>query len=266
MISYPLFKRNMVSCVKPFIVILAVLCMYTLVIMYMYNPKLSDMLNDFQEALPGVMEATGMTGAATNLLEWMQIYLYGFLMMLFPLIFTVIIVHKLLMSYIDNGSMANILTTPNSRGKIIRTQALCIIIWMALLMAALTMVGIIGAQIMFPDELNVTRYIMLNASTLLIQLLVCGIAFLAACISTESKTYYTFGAGLPLIFFLLQMISNMGEKLENLKYVTIYTLLPAVKIVRGEGGVLSLNLIMAGLAILLFAIGIVWFERRDLSL
>lgn len=52
MISYPLFKRNMASCVKPFIIILAVLCMYTLVIMYMYNPELADMLNDFQEALP----------------------------------------------------------------------------------------------------------------------------------------------------------------------------------------------------------------------
>lgn len=213
-----------------------------------------------------MMEAVGMTGVASNLLEWMQIYLYGFLMILFPLIFTIIIVHKLLMSYIDNGSMANILATPNSRGKVIRTQALCIILWMTILMVSLTVVGIIGAEIMFPDDLNVKRYIMLNASTLLMQLLVCGIAFLAACISTESKTYYTIGAGLPLIFFLMQMISNMGEKLENLKYATIYTLLPAAEIVQGESGAISSNLIMAGLAIALFSIGIIWFERRDLSL
>lgn len=266
MISYPLLKRNMVSCVKPFIIILAVLCMYTLVIMYMYNPELAEMMQDWQEALPGVMEAVGMSGVATNLLEWMQIYLYGFLMLLFPLIFTIIVVHKLLMSYIDNGSMANILATPNSREKIIRTQALSIIIWMTILMTALTIVGIFGAQIMFPDELNIKRYIMLNASTLLMQLLVCGIAFLGACISTESKTYYALGAGLPLIFFLLQMISNMGEKLENLKYVTIYTLLPATEIVQGKSGALGSNLIMAGLAMILFAIGMEWFKRRDLSL
>lgn len=266
MISYPLLKRNMVSCVKPFVIILAVLCMYTLVIMYMYNPELSAMLSDFQKALPGMMEAVGMTGAATNLLEWMQIYLYGFLMMLFPMIFTIILIQKLVMSYIDNGSMANLLATPNSRRKIICTQALSAIIWIVILMAAITVVAIVGGQIMFPDELNVKRYIMLNGSTLLMQLLIAGIAFLSACICSEAKNYYALGAGVPILFFLIQMMSNMGEKLENLKYATVYTLLPAEEIVAGESGVWCQNVAMAVMAAMLFGGGIWWFCRRDLSL
>lgn len=69
-----------------------------------------------------MMAAVGMTGVAANLLEWIKIYLYGFLMILFPLIFIIILVNKLVASYIDNGSMASLLATPNSRGKIIRTQ------------------------------------------------------------------------------------------------------------------------------------------------
>ena len=266
MISYPLLKRNMVSCVKPFIIIFAVLCMYTLMIMYMYNPELSNMLSDFQEALPGIMEAAGMTGAAANLLEWMQIYLYGFLMMLFPMIFTIILIQKLLMSYIDNGSMANLLATPNSRGKIIRTQVLSVGLWVTILMVAITIVGIVGAQMMFPDELDVKRYILLNGSTLLMQLLIAGIAFVAACICTEAKNYYALGAGLPILFFLIQMLSNMGEKLENLRYATVYTLLPAAEIVAGESGVWCQNVAMGLIVIVLFGGGIWWFCRRDLSL
>lgn len=265
MISFSLLKRNMFSCIKPFLIIYAVLCMYTIVIIYMYEPKMADMLNQYQEMMPGIMSAVGMTGVASSLLEWMQIYLYGFLMLLFPLIFIIILVQKLLMGYIDNGSMANLLATPNSRGKLIRTQALSVILWMGILMTAVTAVGIVGSQMMFPNELNVKRYIMLNGSTLFMQLLISGIVFLAACACSEAKNYYGLGAGLPILFFLMQMISNMGEKLENLKYLTVYTLLPTSKIVEGESGVWCQNVIMLGLAVVLFSGGSWWFCRRDLS-
>lgn len=266
MISISLFKRNMFSCLKPFLIIYAVLCMYTIVIIYMYEPKMADMLNQYQEMMPGIMAAAGMTGVASSLLEWMQIYLYGFLMMLFPLIFIIILVQKLVMGYIDNGSMANLLATPNSRGKIIRTQALSVVLWMVILIVAVTAVGIIGSQAMFPGELDVKCYILLNGSTLLMQLLICGIAFLAACVCSEGKNYYVLGAGLPILFFLIQAISNMGEKLENLKYLTAYTLLPASEIVKGESGIWCQNVAMFVLAVILFSGGIWWFCRRDLSL
>lgn len=266
MISFPLLKRNMASCVKPFLIIFAVLCMYTAVIIYMYNPEMSDMLNEYQKLMPQVMAAAGMRGIASTLLEWIQIYLYGFIMMLFPLIFIIILVYKLVMGYIDSGSMANILATPNSRGKIICTQALAAVLWIVLLMAAITLVGIGSAGMMFPGELDVNNYILLNASTLLLQLALTGIAFLSACIFSESKNYYATGAGIPILFFLLQMVSNMGDKLENLKYATIYTLLPAGEIVRGKSGYWKENLILGLIAAVLFGLSIWWFRRRDLSL
>lgn len=42
----------------------------------------------------------------------------------------IIAVNKLVMGFIDNGSMAGILSTPNSRGKIIITQLLSLYIWL----------------------------------------------------------------------------------------------------------------------------------------
>lgn len=261
-----LLKRDMLSCIKIFIILFAVICMYTVIIIYMFNPELADMINDYQQALPEMMSAVGMTGIATNILEWIQIYLYGFIMLLFPLVFLVILIQKLVMGYIDSGSMANLLATPNSRGKIIVTQAAAAILWMVILMGTVTLAGIVSAETMFPGELDIKRYLCLNASTLLLQLAVCGIAFLAACVCSEAKHYYAIGAGIPILFFLIQMISNMGEKLENLKYITIYTLLPAAKIVQGESGYWQENLALAVIAAALFAGGSWWFCHRDLSL
>ncbi len=42
------------------------------------------MLSSYQEALPEMMAAVGMTDVAQNLLEWIRVYLYGFIMPLFP--------------------------------------------------------------------------------------------------------------------------------------------------------------------------------------
>lgn len=260
-----LFKKNILSGIKVIISIFAILCLYTTVIIYMYNPELSDMLSGYQEALPEMMSAVGMTGIAANLLEWIQIYLYGFLMHIFPMIFAIIICNKLVMSYIDRGSMASLLSTPHSRGKIIVTQAVSAILMMVVLMTAVTILGIVSSQVMFPNELDVVRYLQLNASATLLQLIVLGIAFLTACIVDEAKQYYTFGAGIPILFFLLLMISNLGGDMEKVKYFTIYTLFPAENIVQGKEGCLVPNLVMAGMVLVLFGGGIWWFKRRDLS-
>lgn len=265
MISVPLLKRDLKLGLKPFLIVFAVILMYTLVIIYMYDPKLADMLDSFQEAMPGVMAAMGMTGIAANLLEWIQIYLYGFIMLMFPLLFILILTVRLLMGDIDKGSLANLLATPNSRGTIVRTQCLALLILLAALMAAVTGAGILASEAMFPSQLDIGRYVALNASTFLMQAAVAGIVFLVACVASESKQFYLVGAGLPILFYLLQMAGGMGGKLEALKYATLYTLLPAADIVAGNGGVWVQNLVLALIASACFAAGSAWFCRRDLA-
>lgn len=264
MISFALLKRDMATGVKPFIIIFAVLCLYTTVIIYMFNPELASMLSDYQKALPEMMAAVGMTGVAANLLEWIKIYLYGFLMILFPLIFIIILVNKLVASYIDNGSMASLLATPNSRGKIIRTQLLALIIWITLLIICITGVGIATCEILFPGDLDITKYILLNGASLLLQLAVGSIAFFAACLCTEAKHYYMIGAGLPILFFLFQMLANMGEKTEWMKYCTLYTLFPAEQIVAGDSEAALYCIALAGIVVVLAVISHIHFCRRDI--
>lgn len=263
--SKTLLKRSMKSCMKPWLILFAVICMYTVVIIYMYDDEMASMLNEYQELMPDVMAMMGMNGVASSLLEWAQIYLYGFIMMLFPMIFLIIMNNRLVMEYIDSGSMASLLATPNSRGKIIGTQIFAACVLTILLIGAVTGVGIASCEILFPGELDIVKYVLLNVSTCLLNLVICGISFCAACFSRESKYYYMVGAGLPILFFLIQMISNMGEKLEFLKYATIYTLLPTQAIVDGDLSYLAYDGVLLVMAILLFAVGAFHFTKRDMN-
>lgn len=266
MLSIPMLKHNFKACLVPFIIILAFLVMYTTVIIYMYNPELAEMIQGYQEALPEMMAAVGMTGVAASLIEWIQIYLYGFIMLLFPLIFIIIAVNKLVMGFIDNGSLAGILATPNSRGKIILTQLLSLYIWLVILMACVTAVGIVSANMLFPEELDIGKYLCLNAGTLILWFAVASITFLASCLFSDAKYYYFLGAGIPILFFFFNMMGNMGEDLEFFKYATIYSLFPADKLIAGNSEAVLPCIILLLICIVLSAVGGIYFTKRDLSL
>ena len=97
-------------------------------------------------------------------------------------------------------------------------------------MICVTTVGILSSEAMFPGELNTSKYLVLNIGTLMLWLAQTGIAFFFACLFSDSKYYYIFGSGIPVLFFFLQMLANMGGDLKFLKYFTIESLLKTERI------------------------------------
>ena len=266
MISTPLFKRNVLQIIKPLMIFFEVLAMYTGIIIFMYTPSLMSVLGDFEKAMPGMMQAVGMSGNITSLIGFINVYLYGFIMLGFPMIFIIILGNSLIMRYVDSGSMACLLASPNSRHKIIVTQAISMISAIVVLMTVVTVFGIVCSELMFHGELDIKTYIILNASTLLLHLAIAGIVFFSACFFNDSKNFYSVGAGIPLVFFLINMLANMGGKLENFKFFSIYTLLPKDQIIAGESGVAVYNIALVLIAIVLFGAGIARFTKKDFSL
>ena len=93
-----------------------------------------------------------------------------------------------------------------------------------------------------------------------------GIVFLPACIFNDSKWYFFVGAGLLILFFLFQMLGNMGGDLEFFRYLTPFTLFPGEKIVSGQDGTVGSCVIMAVIGAALYGSGAVCFGRKDLPL
>lgn len=263
---YPLWKRNMKQMVKPFIILFAVLTMYYGVIIYMYDPELMSMLNDYQKLMPELMAAVGMTGATDTLLKFINTYLYGFLMMLFPLIYMLIMGNQYLMRYEDSGSLAEILSAPYSRGKIIVTQAASMLLSVVILMAAVAVMGYGFAEGFFSGELDVRGYIELNLFATLLQLAISAIIFFTACIFQESRNYYALACGLPLMFYLFSMLGNMGDTFAWMKNVSIYSLLPADKIINGDTGTGVYLVVQLVIIVVLYGAGIWRFQKKDLFL
>ena len=128
MISNTLLKKEFKSNYKILLIFIAVLTMYEVIIVSMFNPELGETLDAFAKAMPEIMSAFGMANTGSTLTEFLSNYLYGFLLLVFPMILEIILANKLVAKYVDTGSMAYLLSTPNSRKKIVITQGLFVII------------------------------------------------------------------------------------------------------------------------------------------
>lgn len=266
MIAKPLFKLDISKAFRFIFLFLTILAMYSIVIIWMYDPEFANMLTQYQDMMPDMMAAFGMMGDTSSMIAFMNTYLYGFLMLIIPMIFEIMIIDHFVMKYVDNGSLACILATPNSRKKIIVTQIIAIVVSVFLLIGTTAFIGYLSATIMFPGELDIKKYILLNVSIFLLHLTISSIAFLAACHFNEEKNYFLVGAGVPIAFYLLQMLSNMGDNLKNLKYFTLYTLFPAQQIVSGNGDMIRSNLALLFLTVVFYCIGMRRFIKKDLPI
>ena len=265
MISSTLLKKEFKSNYKILLIFISVLTMYETIIIYMFDPELGATLDTFAKTMPEIMSAFGMANTGTNLIEFLANYLYGFLLLVFPMILEIILANKLVAKYVDTGSMAYLLSTLNSRVKIATTQAIFVIVNMIFLILYVTILGIVSSEIMFPGDLDINRFILINISVLAIHIVISGICFFASCISNDMKLAYTIGAGIPIAFYIIQMLANMGGKLENLKYITIFTLFQPNEIAKGnvEVGFIIMSLVIGAV---LYVLGIKIFSKRDLPL
>lgn len=264
--SGALLKENLRSGWKLLVIFCAVLTMYIYVISTMYDPNMASSLALFAQAMPELMGAFGMTAVTTTLAGFMANYLYGFLLVVFPMVFAVMMANKLVARHVDRGSMAWLLASPNCRGRVIVTQAVTLAASMLILVAYATGLAIVLCQAMFPGELEIGAYLMLNLGLFCTLLAISGICFLCSCIFNESKHAVAVGAGIPVFFFLVQMLVNLGDKLENLKYLTILTFFDTDGLLKGSGEAILGAVILAVIGVALYAAGAMIFRKRNLPL
>lgn len=266
MINISLFKQSFKSNYKIILGFMLIMAMYFTVIVEMFDPDNLESMQKMFEALPKeMMSAFGMTLTNTTLIGFMSSYYYGFIAIIFPMLFSIIVANRLIAKLVDKGSMSYLLSTPNTRMKIATTQGAFLIFGITSIMIFITCLGVFVCESIHPGLLDIDKFLLLNFVTWLLQLAISGICFVSSCIFNETKNSLMFGAGIPIGFFVIQMLSNVSDKLDDLKYLTLMTFLDTDKII--EGSSMATNIIvLAILTVILYLIGIAIFKKKDLPL
>lgn len=264
--SITLFKTTLKKNWILLLIFISVLILYTLEMAVIYSPedmeKLTSVLKMFPEEL---MKAMGFSDVVTDLTSYLASWLYGMLMFAFPMIYCIILGNKLVAKTVDNGSMAYLLSTPNSRVKIIVTQGIYAILSVAVLFSTLFGISVLICESKLPNLLDIGAYFKLNVTTMLVNMAVMMITFFFSCLFNDSKYSLLFGAGIPITFLLMNMLGGASKDAELLKKFSIYGLYDPVKLVRGSD-YFNLNMLFLGIIIVLFIASVLVFKRKRLPI
>lgn len=168
--------------------------------------------------------------------------------------------------YLDRGAMAYLLATPNSRTRIALTMIGVMATVLVVLAALVTLTEWGFAEAMFPGELDVQALLQVNAGLLALWLAMAGLCFLSACLFSNSSAALWAGGGLCILFFLMQMVSQVGEKFEFLENVNPLSLFDYYGLAVSEASAAGGAVALAVGAVVLFAAAVAVFDRRNLSL
>lgn len=260
MISLPYLRQNLRSGARVWIPFTLISCIFLVVMCNVFTPSNIGALGDMAAGT-----AAGNILSGSSLIAFMSNSYYAIMAIIFPMLYSIIVGNGLIAAKVDNGSMSGYLSTPVSRTKIVCSAALSLILSMVAMWAVITLIGIGAAQIAQPDELDVKTFLLMNAGALLYHLAVSSICFSASCFFNSSTSSLLVGGGIPLVFFVINLLVKLSERLADLRYFTLNTLFDTAAIVQGEGYAADF-IVLAVIGIVLYTAGILVFCRKDLPL
>lgn len=260
MISITHFKQLIKSNFKIFILFTLLLNILISIIMVIFDPEMIETINSSSTELP-----FNPLGDISSLIRFISGQYFGMMAFILTLLYLVFVANRLIASRVENGDMLYTLATPTTRKQITTTSAVFLIVSLMLMYVSLTITGIIVAQIVQPGELDITTFILLSFGAFLLQFTLSGIAFCSSCIHNRTNKSLLFGAGIPVFFFIINMLIQLSDSLDPLKAFSLFELYNKDAIINGDSVVLSLlGLGIIGLSC--YIAGIVYFNKKDLPL
>lgn len=262
-----LLKANLKQNYKVFLIFLTVLVFYMSIIISMYDPEGLEALEAMLESFPKeLLLAMGFNMIDSSLTAFISGYFYGFLIIIFPMIFTIMLSFRLVGKYVDNGSMSYILSTPNTRTKVIITQAVFLILSIFTLILVTTVTGITISSAMFPGLLNNGKFILLNLGAFLLFFLISGICFFCSSFFNEGRLSLSTGIAIPVGFFIINMLQAVDSRLEFFKFFTIFSLFNNERIIQGDSLTWLYFLVMVVVGFGFYVASIYVFRKKDLHI
>lgn len=114
-------------------------------------------------------------------------------------------------------------------------------------------------------EFDVSTFVWLNVGACLLILAMGSISFFASTVFNRANQAMILGAGLPFAFFLISLVVQQSDSLENLKYFSLTTLYKTSEIL--SNGDFGWPLVaLGGVAAVLYGASAVIFCKKDLPL
>ena len=262
-----MFKREMKINLKSFIIWTSILIVLFLVVFLMYpsiiNSDNMQMMDEMMKIFPEEMlKAFNMDiSSIDTAFGWLKTEGFVFVLLITG-IYSGIVGSNILLKEENDKTIEYLNSVPVTRKKIVGNKILCGLLYIILMVAVIGIFNFIG--LLLSGEFDKKSYLLLSITPIFSSIVIFAICLFLSTFT--HKTNKTIGISLGLVFasYFLNIISEMGESTEFLKYISIFTLADIRNVIIN----VSINHVMILLSIVITAVfmflSLIRYDRKEL--
>lgn len=243
--------------------------LYLWLIIWLYptiadSPAMEELLKSMP---PEMMSAFGLSQGFGSIEAFIAGEYFGLLYIIICLVYVVLVSTALIARLNDHGSMAYLLATGVTRGRVIGTQIVVLVSGLFLIAFFTFLSGVTGTQILIDDVvINSNQFLKLNIVGFLLFFAVSSYNFLISCIVSDEKKALGASAGITLLFFMFNLAGKMSDQIDWLRHLSIFSLFEPQEIATGNKEIIGISFVLILIGVLFYTLSILVFKKRDLPL
>ena len=262
-----MLKREFKVNLKSFIIWLSILIGMFLVVFLVYPYIVTDdtmkSLDEMMKVFPPeLLKAFNMDMSSIDTAYgWLQTEGFMFVLIIVG-IYSSVLGFNILLKEESEKTIEYLHSLPITRKKIITNK---IIVGITYIVSMVLILGIFNyIALLISGDFNQKQYILLSLTPLLIGPLLFSISLYISTYMHKTKKTIGISLGMVFVFYLINVISELSEKVEFIKYFSIYTLSD----IRGVLANISIYppyvIISVGLTILFIVLSYIRYDRKEL--
>lgn len=262
-----MFKREIKINLKSFIIWTCILIGLLLVVFLVYpsiiNNENIEMMNEMMKMFPEEMlKAFNMDiSSIDSAFGWLKTEGFIFILLITG-IYSAILGSNILLKEESDKTIEYLNSVPVTRKNVVISKVLCGFLYIILMIAIIAIFNFIGLSL--SGDFDKKLYILLSLTPLF-----SSIVIFSTCLFLSTFTHKTkkmFGISLAIVFasYFLNIISEMGESTEFLKYISIFTLSDIRNVIVNVSINPLMVLLSIGITFMFIILTISHYEKKEL--
>lgn len=247
--------------------IAVVLMVWMYVAMFPSIQEQAESMNQLMESYPeGLLKAFGIEELVFDTVErFLSMEQFSFVWPIMVMFLMISLAGVSLAGEVEKGTIEILLSRPVSRIKIFFARYLAGIFTLAVFTACSAFAAIPLAKLHGIDY-AAENYFMVAIICFLFGWAIFSIAMMLSAIFSERSKVYMLTGGLLILMYVLNIIAALKEGLADLKYISFFYYYDYVEaLVRNNIELLPV-VVFCAVAVVCTAIGVFWFNKRDVAI
>lgn len=262
-----MFKREMKINLKNFIIWTSILIGLFLVVFLVYpsiiNSENMQMMDEMMKMFPEeILKAFNMDiSSIDSAFGWLKTEGFVFVLLITG-IYSGILGSSILLKEESDKTIEYLNSVPVTRKNIVISKILCGLLYIILMVVAIGIFNFIGLSL--SGDFDKKLYICLSITPIFSSIVIFAVCLFLSTFTHKTKK--TMGISLGIVFasYFLNIISEMGENTEFLKYISIFTLADIRNVIVNVSINPLIVLLAIGITLILMILTLTRYEKKEL--